>query len=107
MTESELRAICTVHGISVSLTGLVREADAARLLGLDVRTLRRWRADGHGPRACRLRQSWRYSLVELAAVLTPPDKEDKSKQGAGDSSIDDATPMPNDAATLPRKAVAS
>lgn len=107
MTEQQLREICDAHGIIVSISGFAKEADAARLLGCDVRTLRRWRADGHGPRACRLRRSWRYSLTELASVLTPPDKEGQVRQGTGRSSIDETSTMSNDAASLSKKAIAS
>jgi hypothetical protein len=75
MTPDELLDVCRANGVSVSLAGLIREADVARLLGVGVRTLQRWRLDSVGPSACAIGRSWSYSLTEIAATLTPDDKQ--------------------------------
>jgi predicted site-specific integrase-resolvase len=45
--------------------GLVREAEAARLLGLSVRTLQKWRWTGKGPEFVRLNGAVRYQRSDL------------------------------------------
>lgn len=69
---AQLRALCEANDIAVTLAGLVDERDAARLLGKQPGTLRRWRETGReiphrrigGPRG-----RVYYSLEELAKAL--------------------------------------
>lgn len=86
MTADELRSICVANNIAVSLAGFIREADVARLLAVDTRTLQRWRVDSVGPAAVAIGRSWSYPLTEIARTLTPT-SDDKRRH----SSIDDAT----------------
>lgn len=48
---------------------LVNEHEAARLLGLSVKTLRRWRWAGRGPRFLKLGAAVRYDPADLAAYI--------------------------------------
>src|SRR5687768_6628265 len=94
MTPDELRAACSEHGIPVTITGFVREADAARLCDVSVRTLRDWRRSGVGPPAVRM-GGWRYSLEGLAAAHTAPAESDEIRQGPADCDSDPAAHEPH------------
>jgi predicted DNA-binding transcriptional regulator AlpA len=50
-------------------TGLVRETEAARVLGLSVRTLQKWRWSGRGPKFLRLNGAVRYDRADLEAFI--------------------------------------
>ena len=51
-------------------TGLLKPAEAARYLGVHLRTLRQWKANGGGPAVCRLEAGTvRYRLVDLEAYV--------------------------------------
>lgn len=91
MTADELQRICDAHGVPVSLTGFIREADAAALLGVCARTLRGWRLAGERPYAVRLGGAWRYSLDELAEVLTPLERSGKTRQDTEVQDMDERT----------------
>ena len=41
--------------------GLITEAEQARRLNVTLRTLRRWRAAGYGPKAVRIGGRWAYT----------------------------------------------
>ncbi len=49
--------------------GLVNEHEAARLLGLSVKTLRRWRWAGKGPNFVKIGSAVRYEPAELQALI--------------------------------------
>lgn len=89
MTSDELRSICLEHAITVSLAGFVREADVARLLDIDVRTLQNWRRDLRGPESVRMGGAWRYSIAALAEFMTPADKSRKRRKETETSANDD------------------
>jgi hypothetical protein len=93
----DLRAICTSYGVTVTLSGFVREADAAALLGVCTRTLRTWRLSAIAPHAVRVGSSWRYSLAELACVLTPSAECGRIRKNTEESDID-ADPGSDEAA---------
>jgi excisionase family DNA binding protein len=69
MTIDELRKLCAEHGIVPSIGGTLRQSDVAKLLGCSVRTVQRMRSDGV-LRPVRIRRSPRYSLAEVADVLS-------------------------------------
>ena len=48
---------------------LVNEHEAARLLGLSVKTLRRWRWAGKPPRFLKIGSAVRYDPAELASFI--------------------------------------
>ena len=48
---------------------LVRETEASRILNLSVKTLRRWRWAGKGPRFIKLGSAVRYSMADLDAYV--------------------------------------
>ena len=49
--------------------GLIDEHEAARILGLSVKTLRRWRWAGKPPRFLKIGSAVRYDLAELASFI--------------------------------------
>ncbi len=51
------------------LPALVNEAEAAHLLRLSVKTLRRWRWAGKGPRFVKIGAAVRYDLADLTAFI--------------------------------------
>ena len=53
--------------MSKSFTPLLDESEAASLLGLSVKTLRRWRWAGHPPRFIKLGGAVRYDMTDLRA----------------------------------------
>ena len=50
-------------------TKLVNEKEAAKFLGLSVRTLQAWRLQGKGPKWKKLGRAVRYALPDLEAFL--------------------------------------
>lgn len=91
MTSDELRRICIEHAITVSLAGFVREADVARLLDVDIRTLQNWRRDMRGPECVRMGGAWRYSLEALAQFMTPTGESRKRRKETETLVDDDAS----------------
>ena len=61
--------------------GLVNEHEAARLLGLSVKTLRRWRWAGKGPNFVKIGSAVRYEPSELSAVITAGRRKSTSDPG--------------------------
>ncbi len=55
--------------LHVSHDQLMTETEAARLLGLKVATLRRWRWAGKGPRFLKLGGAVRYDQGDLTAFI--------------------------------------
>ena len=103
MTSDELRKICIEHAIPVSLADFIREADAARLLDVDVRTLQNWRHDLRGPECVRMGGAWRYSIAALAKFMSPTEEPRKRRQGTETSVSDDFPPAKDHPVTQPRK----
>lgn len=103
MTEQQLRAICAEHAISISLTGFVRQADAARLLDVDIRTLQNWRRDLRGPKCVRMGNAWRYQLHALAEFMTPADESRKRRKDTETSVDDDASSSGDHPVGQPRR----
>lgn len=91
MTSDELRNICLEHAITVSLAGFIREADVARLLDVDIRTLQNWRRDLRGPECVRMGNAWRYHIQALAEFMTPTDESRKRRKETETSADDDAS----------------
>ncbi len=54
---------------TISLPALVNEAEAAHKLRLSVKTLRRWRWAGKGPRFLKLGAAVRYDSADLSAFI--------------------------------------
>ncbi len=52
-----------------STPALVNETEAARILKLQVTTLRRWRWAGKGPRFVKIGAAVRYDLADLTATI--------------------------------------
>jgi hypothetical protein len=64
----KLRCECERRGIRISFDGRVTESDAAKLLEISHRTLRRMRDERRGPRAVRMPLfgcSWSYYVNDL------------------------------------------
>jgi hypothetical protein len=67
-TSAQTRGATLRHSVRVSYDGRVTPPDAARLLGVSLRTLRRMREERRGPHAVRMPlwgHSWSYHLSEL------------------------------------------
>ena len=54
---------------SQAINRLITEVEAADLLGLSVKTLRRWRWAGHPPRFIKLGGAVRYDMEDLRAFM--------------------------------------
>ena len=50
------------------IPALINETEAARILDLSVKTLRRWRWAGQGPRFVKVGTCVRYAVADLAGV---------------------------------------
>ncbi len=50
-------------------SNLVRECEAARLLGVSVASMRRWRREGRGPAYVRVEGCIRYRVADLQAFM--------------------------------------
>jgi hypothetical protein len=68
------------EGISQAL---VDETRAAQLLDLRVKTLRRWRWAGKGPRFVKLGSAVRYALADLDMFIAAGRRTSTSDMGAG------------------------
>ncbi len=60
---------------------LVKEHEAARVLGLSVKTLRRWRWAGKPPRFLKIGAAVRYDPAELAAFIEAARRTSTSDPG--------------------------
>ncbi len=60
---------------------LVTEHEAARLLGLSVKTLRRWRWAGKGPNFVKIGSAVRYEPAELQALIDAGRRTSTSDNG--------------------------
>ena len=54
---------------NTTLPALVNETEASRVLGLSVKTLRRWRWLGRGLRFVKIGSAVRYDLADLASFI--------------------------------------
>jgi hypothetical protein len=62
-------------------TGLMREGEAARLLGLSARTLQKWRWSGRGPKFLRLNGAVRYDHADLEIFISSARRTSTSDPG--------------------------
>ncbi len=62
---------------------LIHEREAARRLGLSVKTLRRWRWSGQGPAHRKLGAAVRYAEEDLAAYVDAARRCSTSDPGVG------------------------
>jgi predicted site-specific integrase-resolvase len=69
MTADELKKRLQLAGFTVSVLGLITEADVADALGVARRTLQRHRLDGKGPIATQIGNRWMYSVDNVAAFI--------------------------------------
>jgi hypothetical protein len=69
MTPEELQERIESAGYRITLSGFVSAATAALVLGVGLRTVRQWRAEGRGPVAARLNARVWYHLSDLADFL--------------------------------------
>ena len=67
---------------TISLPALVNEAEAAHLLSLSVKTLRRWRWAGKGPRFLKLGAAVRYDPADLSAFIEAGRRSSTSDPGS-------------------------
>jgi hypothetical protein len=65
----QLREMCLERGMFVSHDGMVREADAAALMGLAPRTLTNWRANGRALPFVKRAGRPLYALTDVAAWI--------------------------------------
>ena len=66
---------------TISLPALVNEAEAAHMLSLSVKTLRRWRWAGKGPRFLKLGAAVRYDPADLTAFIEAGRRNSTSESG--------------------------
>jgi hypothetical protein len=64
-----------------ALPRLVGELEAAQILGLSVKTLRRWRFAGRGPAFHKLGSCVRYRLDDLAAFIEAGRRQSTAQAG--------------------------
>jgi predicted DNA-binding transcriptional regulator AlpA len=69
----------TTHAFSAHL---LAEAEAARILGLSVKTLRRWRWAGQGPSFRKLGRAVRYASSDLEAYIADARRTSTSDPGS-------------------------
>jgi hypothetical protein len=62
---------------------LMRETEAARLLGLSARTHQKWRWNGKGPEFLRLNGAVRYNRADLLRFASRARRTSTSDPGAG------------------------
>lgn len=90
----ELLSAARAAGMRLSGDGRVATSDAAALLGVDSRTLERWRAAGQGPDLHRLGGgAVTYSLLSLAHYIV------RAKVTAAEHALDLARPTNADIPT--------
>jgi hypothetical protein len=75
---------------SSSLTGLLDETRAARILGLSVKTLRRWRWAGKGPAFRKIGRAVRYAPDDIEAYVAAARRISTSDNGGGFSGAEAA-----------------
>ena len=63
-------------------SAVVGETEAAAILGLSVKTLRRWRWAGKKPRFLKLGAAVRYERAELAAFIEAGRRQSTSDPGS-------------------------
>jgi len=68
------------------MTKLVNEHDAARALGLSVRTIQKWRVSGAGPPFRKLGAAVRYDVDDLEAFLAARRRISTSDNGDRETS---------------------
>ncbi len=61
--------------------GLIDEHEAARILGLSVKTLRRWRWAGKPPNFVKIGSAVRYELAELRTLIDAGRRTSTSDNG--------------------------
>ena len=66
---------------TISLPALVNEAEAALMRSLSVKTLRRWRWAGKGPRFLKLGAAVRYDAADLTAFIEAGRRSSTSDPG--------------------------
>ncbi len=66
---------------TIAPPAVVHEAEAAHLLGLSVKTLRRWRWAGKGPRFLKLGAAVRYDPADLTAFIEAGRRSSTSDPG--------------------------
>ena len=66
----------------IAARALVNENEAARILGLSVKTLRRWRWAGKGPVFRKIGGAVRYDLSDLEAFITAARRHSTSDDGS-------------------------
>lgn len=73
---------------------VVREGEAARLLGVSIAALRRWRRERRGPSFVRLERCVGYRMADLEAFLTsntvahsPTQKVEKGNPSVGGTAV--------------------
>jgi hypothetical protein len=64
---------------------LLRETEAASLMGLSTRTLQKWRWNGKGPKFLRLNGAVRYDRADLQTFISLARRTSTSDPGAGRS----------------------
>lgn len=64
-----------------SITYLINEGEAARRLGLSVKTLRRWRWAGKGPRFLKIGAAVRYDPADLQGFIEAGRRTSTSDRG--------------------------
>ena len=65
----------------ISPKALINETEAARILGLSPKTLRRWRWAGKPPRFIRIGAAIRYDPADLAAFIEAGRRNSTSDPG--------------------------
>ena len=75
-----------------SLTGLLDETRAARILDLSVKTLRRWRWAGKGPTFRKIGRAVRYAPSDLEAFISSALRTSTSDTGEPPAPTIRATP---------------
>lgn len=68
-----------------ALETLVGETEAARVLSLSVKTLRRWRWAGKGPRFLKIGAAVRYDPADLASFMVSARRISTSDSGSAAS----------------------
>ena len=83
-TTSIMLSISFSGGKNVKATSLLNESQAAKVLGVSVRTIQGWRVKGGGPVFLKLgngRGSVRYRLEDIEAYLADRTRRSTSDQG--------------------------
>ena len=62
-------------------TRLMKESETAKILGVKVSTLRRWRWAGRGPVFCKIESAVRYDPEDIAAFVAANRRKSTSDTG--------------------------